>query len=103
MLEHEVDIKRFANEVSRLLVKDGNLYVTFDYWTPKIRSKLKIFEKGWNIFDENELRDLIEECKKSKLHLVDEVDWCLGEPVISCWSPDPKVSYTFGMLVFKKI
>jgi len=102
VIEHEVDIKRFANEVSRVLVKEGKLYLTFDYWTPKVSSKLRIFEKGWNIFDQGEIMNLIEECKTSGLNLIDEVDWSLGKPIIDYWSPDPKVSYTFGMLVFKK-
>ncbi|MEG3970455.1 methyltransferase domain-containing protein [Microcoleus sp. T2B6] len=104
VLEHEVDIKRFASEVSRILAEQGKLYITVDYWNPKVVSKLRIFDKQWNIFDKSELVNLIQECKEKNLHLVDEVDWSLGEAVINpnYHSPDLSIQYTFGMLVFQK-
>lgn len=104
VIEHEVDFNKFANETSRLLSEGGKLYLTFDYWTPKVNTDLQIFGKKWNLFDNNDVVRLIEELKKKNLHLVQEVDWSLKKPVITAryYSPEPKTEYTFGMLVFRK-
>jgi SAM-dependent methyltransferase len=104
VIEHEVNFNKFAKEVSRLLSNGGKLYLTFDYWSPKIKSNIKIFGKEWNLLDKNDTLNLIQDLKTEGLHLVEEVDWSLGKPVIdsSYYSPDPNIGYTFGMLVFKK-
>ncbi|MEG4442521.1 FkbM family methyltransferase [Microcoleus sp. AT9_B5] len=104
VIEHEVDFKKFATEVSRLLIDNGKLYVTFDYWTPKLKPDFKLYDKLWNPLDENDTKNLIEECKSCGLNLVEPVDWSLGDAVIKpgYFSPGANISYTFGMLVFQK-
>jgi len=104
VIEHEVDFKKFATEVSRLLIENGKLYVTFDYWTPKLKPDFKLYDKLWNPLDENDTKNLIEECKSCGLNLVEPVDWSLGDAVIKpgYFSPGANISYTFGMLVFQK-
>ncbi|HSF73963.1 MAG TPA: methyltransferase domain-containing protein, partial [Microcoleus sp.] len=104
VIEHEVDFKKFATEVSRLLIENGKLYVTFDYWTPKLKPDFKLYDKLWNPLDENDTNNLIEECKSCGLNLVEPVDWSLGDAVIKpgYFSPGANISYTFGMLVFQK-
>ena len=77
VIEHEVDFKKFATEVSRLLLENGKLYVTFDYWTPKLKPDFKLYDKLWNPLDENDTKNLIEECKSCGLNLVEPVDWYL--------------------------
>ena len=104
VLEHEVDIKRFAGEASRLLKNGGKLYVTFDYWEPKIDTgNITLYGLSWNIFSKDEVLNIIDECKKQGLYLVEDMDFGLGEAVVNenYYSP-AKVSYTFGMLVFRK-
>ncbi len=103
VIEHEVDFNRFAKEAFRLLANEGKLYVTFDYWTPKIVTGIKLYGLEWNVLDKNDVLALIQECLNNGLYLVDEIDWSLEEPIISEWSPDPaKYKYTFGMLIFQK-
>jgi FkbM family methyltransferase len=104
VIEHEVDFPKFATEVSRLLIENGKLYVTFDYWTPKLKPDFKLYDKLWNPLDENDTKNLIEECKNCGLNLVEPVDWSLGDAVIKpgYFSPGTNISYTFGMLVFQK-
>ncbi len=105
VIEHEVDFKKFATEVSRLLTEAGKLYVTFDYWTPKLKPDFKLYDKLWNLLDENDTKKLIEECKSFGLNLVEPVDWSLGDAVIKPGyfsPPGANISYTFGMLVFQK-
>ena len=104
VLEHDVDIKRFAVEASRLLKNGGKLYVTFDYWEPKVNtSHIALYGLSWNIFDKNEALTLIGECETAGFQLVEDVDWSLGDKVIneSYYSPTTD-GYTFGMLVFEK-
>jgi SAM-dependent methyltransferase len=104
VIEHEINLNKFAYEVSRLLTERGKLYLTFDYWTPKVRTDFQIFGKEWNLFDSKDVLKLIEELQNKDLFLVQDVDWSLEKPVINSryYSPDPKIGYTFGLLVFQK-
>jgi SAM-dependent methyltransferase len=105
VLEHEVELPRFAQEVSRLLKDGGRVYVTFDYWEPKLDTTLlKIFDVTWNIFAKDDVLKLIAACKKEGLYLVEDIDWTLGDAVIDAnyHSPVKELAYTFGMLVFEK-
>ncbi|MGE0086121.1 MAG: methyltransferase domain-containing protein [Desulfococcaceae bacterium] len=104
VIEHEVDLKRFAAEVSRLLAEGGKLFLTFDYWEPKIKPGIKLYGLPWNILDKNDVLQVVEECRNYHLHLVDDIDWTLGDAVIrdGYYSPEPSTCYTFGMLVFQK-
>ena len=104
VLEHNVDFAAFAHECSRLLSPGGKLYVTFDYWTPRVVPNLQIFRSPWNILDRSDVERLVTECRSTGLELTQEIDWTLGKPVITkrFHSPDPSIAYTFGMLRFQK-
>ena len=100
VLEHGVDFSAFATETARLLKPGGRLYITFDYWEPKITHDVKMFGLNWSIFDKNEVLALISECESRGLYLLDDIDWELKEPVYkSPYGP----AYTFGMLAFVKM
>lgn len=104
VIEHEVDIKNFVTEVARLLTNGGKLYLTFDYWNPKLKTTIKLYGLAWSPLDQDETQILIKEFESKNLYLVDEVDWDLSEAVIreGYFSPEKGISYTFGMLVFQK-
>jgi SAM-dependent methyltransferase len=104
VIEHEIDFAQFAREVSRLLTQEGRLYLTFDYWNPKVKPSIRIFDKEWKILDRIDAENLINEFKRVDLYLVDDIDWSLGTPVINdiYHSPDLSISYTFGLFVFQK-
>ena len=104
VIEHEVDFSKFARETSRLLVPGGKLFVTFDYWNPKITPPIKMYGLNWQPLDAETLKIFIAECSRHGLVLVKDMDWTLGEPVIrdGYYSPHPSVQYTFGLTVFEK-
>lgn len=104
VIEHEVDYNKFARETSRLLEDGGRLYVTFDYWNPKVVPPIKMYGLDWNPLDEQSLRRFISICEENNLALIQDMDWSIKDAVIreGYYSPHPDVSYTFGMAVFEK-
>jgi hypothetical protein len=104
VIEHEVDFSRFSDEVARLLEFGGRLFVTFDYWNPKVKPPITMYGLNWQPLDAQMLTQLIHICKEHSLYLVQDIDWTLGEAVIreGYYSPHPDISYTFGLLVFEK-
>lgn len=105
VLEHAVEYSAFAKEASRILQKGGDLFVSFDYCPDKIdTSKTKLFDLSWNILSRVNVLELVEEMKKVGMTITSEIDWTTNEMVINdtyC-SPVAGVSYTFGLLWFKK-
>jgi SAM-dependent methyltransferase len=104
VIEHQVDYKLFAQEVGRLLVPKGKLFVTFDYWQPLLSIPVKAYDLDWQPLDKALTLSLIGACRDRDLHLVQEVDWRTQDQVIhwGYYSPHPEVSYTFGLLTFEK-
>jgi len=104
VIEHEVDFKKLAQEVSRLLQLGGKIFLTFDYWDPKIKTDMTLYGLKWQPLDKQAVNMLIAEFESHDLYPVEDIDWALGEPVIDrdYYSPDPNVSYTFGLLTFEK-
>jgi SAM-dependent methyltransferase len=102
--EHGVDFAKFAHEVARLLEDKGKLFVSFDYWNPKIISPIKLFGLDWQPLDEEAVKTLIAECEKEGLYLIEDMDYKTDEKVIcdGYHSPHPAMSYTFGLAVFEK-
>jgi 2-polyprenyl-3-methyl-5-hydroxy-6-metoxy-1,4-benzoquinol methylase len=104
VIEHEVDFYRFAREVSRLLEDGGRLFVTFDYWNPKVVPSIKMYGLDWQPLDEHTLRQFVTICEENDLNLLQDMDWTINEAVIrdGYFSPQPDISYTFGLVTFKK-
>lgn len=104
VIEHEVDFDKFASEVSRLLMDQGKLYLTFDYWEPKIISQVKLYGLHWTPLGRNDVNTLVKILTGYNLNLVQNIEWEIKEAVINPMnhSPDSTKSYTFGMLVFQK-
>lgn len=104
VIEHGVELERFAKEASRLLSPGGRLYISFDYWVPKINPNTTLYGLKWEPLDNGDVMRLVSYCEKYKLRLDGNIDWSLGEKVIrpGYYSPRTGISYTFGMLVFKK-
>ena len=103
VIEHEVDFNLLAKECSRLLRKGGKLYITFDYWNPKVDTEgIKMYDLSWTILDRLDLYNLITHFKVNGLETSD-IDWETQEAVInpSFCAPHGR-SYTFGILEFIK-
>jgi ubiquinone/menaquinone biosynthesis C-methylase UbiE len=60
VIEHGVNIRAFLKESYRILKTGGILFLTTDYWEPKINTD----DLGWNIFSKRELKDLIISAKE---------------------------------------
>lgn len=101
VIEHGVDVQAFVAECARLLKPGGKLFVTFDYWNPKISTDLRLFDLAWTLFDRNDVENLIEECKNAGLEIVAPMAWTQQDGVIrpGYWSPG-NFSYTFGIAEF---
>lgn len=106
VIEHEVSFEKLAKECSRLLKKDGNLYITFDYWNPKVDTTdvgTKLYGLTWTILDKIDVNNLVTALKNEGLVLSSEIDWTTNETVVNpqFYAPYGK-KYTFGILHFKK-
>lgn len=104
VLEHQVDYDRFAAEASRLLRNGGRLFITFDYWEPKIKTPVKLYNLDWQPLDRTLVEQLIKACSDKGLQIDAPFDYSLGKPVIKWgyYAPHPDVSYTFAMASFTK-
>jgi len=103
-IEHNVDFNAFAAEVDRILQPGGKAYVTFDYWEPKVIQPVTVFNMAWNILCRQEVEHLVSIFKARGITPVEEIDWTLGDKVITQqnWGPAGCLPYTFGMVTFKK-
>ncbi len=104
VVEHQVDYEKLAKEISRLMAS-GSAFVSFDYWKPKPdTSKTKLYSLDWNILDDNDVLELVDDFEAEGLELSGDIDWKTNEAVINdtyC-SPVKDVAYTFGILHFVK-
>jgi SAM-dependent methyltransferase len=60
VIEHGLDLESFMKEINRILKTDGILYLSTDYWEPKIETNgIKPFGLDWKIFSKSEIIDLV--------------------------------------------
>lgn len=104
VIEHGVDFDAFSREAARLLSPGGNLFLTFDYWDPKVVPSIRMYDRSWQPLDRKATEDLFAKCRENGLTLIDDMDWTLGDAVIRAgyFSPEPSIAYTFGIAIFKK-
>ena len=106
VVEHQVDFDKLAKECSRLLRKGGVLYITHDYWNPKVDTTdvgTKLYGLRWNILDASDVSLLEVALGKQGLNMTSNMDWTTQNAVINdqfC-APYGK-KYTFSILKFKK-
>jgi SAM-dependent methyltransferase len=104
VVEHEVSYQAMAKECARLLRKGGNLYITHDYWSPRVDTlEVSLYGLKWTILDKPLTEELIAACEAEGLHQSSPMDWTTSEQVINpqfC-APYGK-SYTFAILHFIK-
>lgn len=104
VIEHNVDFNLLAAECARLLSTGGKLFLTYDYWDPKVNTEaIKLYDLNWNILDKNDVLSLVEACTKNGLKLSGPIDWTTQDQVINPnYNSPANVSYTFGILMFIK-
>ena len=101
VIEHGVNIESFLKEASRLLRHDGKLYVSTDYWEPKIliENSVRPFGLNWKIFSKKEIKNLVNMAKEYNLKMEDESIPSTKEKVVHWGGKD----YTYISLIFKKV
>ena len=104
VIEHEVDLDKFAKEASRLLRSGGKIFVTFDYWDPQVKPRRTLYSLKWQPLDKKHVKHLVKVCAKSGLKLVEKINWDTEDTVINkaYYSPEPKIQYTFGLITLVK-
>ena len=105
VIEHQVNYTALSKECARLLKSGGELFITCDFWNPKPDTSLtKLYSLDWNILDQQNINELIDEMKKVGLRITSDFDFTQNEDVINptyC-SPVQGVSYSFAILHFVK-
>jgi len=104
VVEHQVEYAALARECSRLLTYGGQLFLTCDYWNPKVKTEgMKLYSLNWNILDKENIVDLVSEMDRVGLKITSDIDWKLNEAVINpSYCSPAQVSYTFGIFHFIK-
>jgi len=100
VIEHGVDVEKMLKESSRLLKSKGILFISTDYWEPKIVPKINYKPIGlsWNIFSENEIKNLVKIAKKYNLKCENDYIPPVTDKFI-LWSNE---SYTFLSITLSK-
>jgi SAM-dependent methyltransferase len=73
VIEHGVRLAPFLEECHRVLKPGGLLFVTADYWDPKVptNSANHAFGRAWNIFSKEEVERFLFVAEKVGFHLVE--------------------------------
>lgn len=104
-VEHGINLRDFFLACSKYVKRDGFLFITFDYCTPKIdmASTKKVMVGGkWNIFSRDEVMDMIEVAKRNGFRLVDDTSKSLlvgNSPSVIDFAG---ATYTFASIFFVK-
>ncbi len=101
VVEHGVDLNRFFSEVTRVLEPGGRLYLSTDYWEPKIDTQGRMmYGQPWTIFSAHEVTGMVQSAERVGLipYPWDRADLRCGDAVVR----DGPHSYTFVALRFFK-
>jgi SAM-dependent methyltransferase len=74
VIEHGVNLHRFFCETSRILADGAILYLSTDYWEPKIHTYERMYGAKWTIFSKREINQLIEIAKRYGFKLRNEAE-----------------------------
>jgi SAM-dependent methyltransferase len=101
VIEHGVRLAPFLEECHRVLKPGGLLFVTADYWDPKIatNSANHAFGRAWHIFSKEEIERFLFVAEKVGFHLVERAPIPpTGQPMIHWQTKD----YTAISLLLQK-
>lgn len=99
VIEHGVDEFMFLDEMARILMPGGQLFVSFDYWKDKIDAGGRTaFGAPVRVFDAMETRDMCSYAHEIGLSEPSRVHYDCKDPVVK-WLG---MEYTFMNLLFEK-
>lgn len=101
VIEHGINVESFLKEAGRLLRSHGTLFVSTDYWEPKILTNDSPRPLGldWNIFSKREIESLINKARKNLFRLEDKNNIPIPKDKVIHWMGK---DYTTISLLFKK-
>ena len=100
VIEHGVDLHKFFSESARILRDGAILYLSTDYWEPKIHidESMQMYGAEWTIFSKDEITNLIDIAQKHGFYLRKEGEIPnVKDPVIYNCS----IGYTFCSIEMK--
>lgn len=102
VIEHGVRVAPFLEECFRVLREGGLLFLTADYWHPKIAtdSSNHAFGRAWHIFSKDEVERLIFVAEKVGFRLVEQTPIPPCAQAMVHWH---RKDYTAIALLFKKV
>ena len=102
VIEHGIDIGKYFMEMSRILKNGGLLLTSTDYWPDKINNTKRVWSKDTpdNIFDRDEIDNLIKVGEKYGFRLIEPIDYTCGDKLVH-WK-DIALSYTFIFFALRK-
>jgi SAM-dependent methyltransferase len=76
VIEHGVDLHKFFSETARILTDGAIMYLSTDYWEPKIHTdeSMQMYGAEWTIFSKDEINNLIDVAQKCGFCLRKEVE-----------------------------
>jgi SAM-dependent methyltransferase len=101
VVEHNVALPRFFAEAARILRDGGRLFVSTDYWSPKLDTSARtMFGVPWKIFCEAEIDEMIALAERAGLTIAPRRpgDLVCRDHVVR----DGSLNYTFVGLRFRK-
>ena len=100
VIELGVKVPELLQECARLLRRNGKLFLSFDYWNPKLDTAgVLMFGLPYRILARSEVEEIISVGAGLGLCLRHSVDWTIQDKILKpgYWSPCSH-SYTFGIL-----
>jgi len=102
VIEHGIGLENYFKETSRLLRNGGYLINSADYWPDKVDTEgAGLFGLKWNIFDRNEIEEMIRLAGKFSFTLTEPIDFTYKSPAIEL--KDKRYTFIFFVLQKKKI
>ncbi|MDP1712224.1 MAG: class I SAM-dependent methyltransferase [Candidatus Nanopelagicaceae bacterium] len=104
VIEHGVKAQELLQECARLLRRNGRLFLTFDYWDPKLDTTgVYMFGLPYRILSRLEVEEIVRLGADLGLCLQNPIDWTTQDKILKpgYWSPCNH-SYTFGAIELVK-
>lgn len=99
VVEHEVNLETFFRENYRILKRGGTLFLTTDYWDPKIDTTgIRPFGLAWKIFSKKELNNLVNIAQQNGFSVFDNSVPSVSVPFVH-WKGK---NYTFASVTLTK-
>ena len=101
VIEHGVNIKKYLEEMSRILKPGGFLLTSTDYWDVKIHTESNVYDRpeGDKIFEKEEIQNMLKISKDYGLELFEPMDFEYEDKVVHWKKTDRDYTFLFFCLI----